>query len=144
MAMKSLKDQLLAKNIVDKKQARKAEHEERLRRKSLGHDGLEAERRRAREAAEAKQREIRKQDKVRERKRQAELLDLEDERRKPDRVEDLAAAGKGSTAETLETIAVLSNFRLAVARARADHGQAVAELEAIVGRPLEPVAEDGR
>ena len=33
--MKSLKDQLLARKIVDRKQARKAEHEERMRRKSL-------------------------------------------------------------------------------------------------------------
>jgi len=51
--------------------------------------------------------------------------------------EDLHAAGKGTLAGTLETIAVLHNFRLAAARACADHGQAVAALEAILGKPLE-------
>lgn len=51
--------------------------------------------------------------------------------------EDLQAAGKGTLAATLETIAVLHNFRLAAARARADRGQAVAELEALLGQPLE-------
>jgi len=50
--------------------------------------------------------------------------------------EDLQAAGKGTLAGTVETIAVLHNFRLAAARARADHGQAVADLEALLGRPL--------
>jgi outer membrane protein TolC len=51
--------------------------------------------------------------------------------------EDLQTAGKGSVAGTIETVAVLHNFRLAAARARADHGQAVATLEAILGKPLE-------
>jgi len=50
--------------------------------------------------------------------------------------EDLLRTGKGSLAGTVETIAVLHNFRLAQARARADYGQAVAALEAILGRPL--------
>ena len=36
----------------------------------------------------------------------------------------------------IETVAVLHNFRLAAARARADYGQAVAALEAVIGRPL--------
>jgi outer membrane protein TolC len=51
--------------------------------------------------------------------------------------EDLERAGKGSLAGTLETVATLHNFRLAAARARADYGQAVASLEAVLGRPLE-------
>jgi len=51
--------------------------------------------------------------------------------------EDLQKAGKGSLAGTIETLAVLHNFRLAAARARADLGQAIAALEAILGRPLE-------
>lgn len=50
--------------------------------------------------------------------------------------EDLHAAGKGALAGTIETIAVLQNFRLAAARARSDYGQAVAALEAILGQPL--------
>jgi outer membrane protein TolC len=50
--------------------------------------------------------------------------------------EDLLAAGKGTLAGNVETIAVLHNFRLAAARARADYGQAVADLEAVLGRPL--------
>ncbi|MDH3590516.1 MAG: TolC family protein [Planctomycetota bacterium] len=56
--------------------------------------------------------------------------------------EDLRAAGKGTLAGALETAAVLQNFRLAAARARADYGRAVAELESILGQPLE--REDGR
>ena len=51
--------------------------------------------------------------------------------------EDLYAAGKGSLAGTIETVAVLHNFRLAAARARADYGQALAALESILGKPLE-------
>jgi len=51
--------------------------------------------------------------------------------------EDLERAGKRSLSGTLETIATLHNFRLAAARARADYGQAVAALEAVLGRPLE-------
>jgi outer membrane protein TolC len=51
--------------------------------------------------------------------------------------EDLLAAGKGSIAGALETIAVLHNFRLAEARARADHGRAVADLERVIGRPFD-------
>lgn len=61
--------------------------------------------------------------------------------------EDLMASGKGSLAGTLETIAVLHNFRLAAARARADHGRALADLEGVLGRPfLEDPApgEEGR
>ena len=50
--------------------------------------------------------------------------------------EELQEAGKGTLAGTVETIAVLHNFRLAAARARADHGQAVADLEGLLGRPL--------
>jgi len=50
--------------------------------------------------------------------------------------EDLRASGKGTLAGALETIAVLHNFRLAAARARADLGQAVAQLESLLGRPL--------
>ena len=50
--------------------------------------------------------------------------------------EELLAAGKGSLAGTVETVAVLHNFRLAGARARADLGRAVAELEALLGRAL--------
>ncbi len=51
--------------------------------------------------------------------------------------EDLQRAGKGTLAGTIETVAVLHNFRLAAARAEADYGQAVATLEAILGKPLE-------
>ncbi|MEE8104356.1 MAG: TolC family protein [Planctomycetota bacterium] len=50
--------------------------------------------------------------------------------------EDLLSAGKGSLAGNIETVAVLHNFRLAAARARSDYGQAVASLEAVIGRPL--------
>ena len=50
--------------------------------------------------------------------------------------EDLHTAGKGTLAGTIETIAVVQNFRLAAARAHSDYGQAVAELEAILGQPL--------
>lgn len=50
--------------------------------------------------------------------------------------EDLQASGKGSLAGILETIAVLHNFRLAAARARADHGRALADLESVLGRPF--------
>ena len=57
--------------------------------------------------------------------------------------EDLEASGKGTLAGTLETIAVLHNFRLAAARARADHGQALADLEAVVGRPFDVPDEGG-
>ncbi|MHC4957719.1 MAG: TolC family protein [Planctomycetota bacterium] len=56
--------------------------------------------------------------------------------------EDLHAAGKGSLAGTIETVAVLHNFRLAAARAGADYGQAVATLEAVLGRPLAPAAKN--
>jgi outer membrane protein TolC len=57
--------------------------------------------------------------------------------------EDLLESGKGTLAGTLETIAVLHNFRLAAARARADHGQALADLEAAVGRPFDASGEGG-
>ena len=57
--------------------------------------------------------------------------------------DDLHAAGKGSVGGALETIAVYHNFRLAAARARADRGQAVAELERVVGRPFEAVPVPG-
>jgi outer membrane protein TolC len=50
--------------------------------------------------------------------------------------EDLHRAGKGSLAGTIETVAALHNFRLAAARARADRGQAVATLEALLGTPF--------
>lgn len=91
--MKSLKDQLLAKKIVDRKQVRRAEHEERLRRKSIGREGLEAEQRKAREAAKAKQRDTRLRDKERESRRQAERQAREEEGRQAVRVEDLVASG---------------------------------------------------
>ncbi len=52
--------------------------------------------------------------------------------------EDLRASGKGTLAGALETTAILHNFRLAAARARADYGRAVAQLESVVGQPLEP------
>jgi len=55
--------------------------------------------------------------------------------------EDLHASGKGSLSGTLETVAVLHNFRLAAARARADHAQALAALEAVLGQPF---ARDGK
>ena len=55
--------------------------------------------------------------------------------------EDLQSAGKGSLSGTLETVAVLHNFRLAAARARADHAQALADLEAVLGQPF---ARDGK
>ena len=55
--------------------------------------------------------------------------------------EDLHASGTGSLSGTLETVAVLHNFRLAAARARADHAQALAALEAVLGQPL---ARSGR
>lgn len=58
--------------------------------------------------------------------------------------EELHVAGKGTLAGTVETIAVLYNFRLAAARARADHGQAVADLEGLLGRPLALDAGDER
>lgn len=51
--------------------------------------------------------------------------------------EDLLASGKGSIAGVLETIAVYHNFRLASARAVADHGRAVAALERAIGRPFD-------
>ena len=51
--------------------------------------------------------------------------------------EDLMTSGKGTLAGSVETIAIMHNFRLAHARARADYGQAVADLEATLGRPLE-------
>ncbi len=56
--------------------------------------------------------------------------------------EDLLASGKGSLAGVLETIAVTHNFRLAAARARADHGQAIAALERALGRPLDVLDTD--
>jgi len=56
--------------------------------------------------------------------------------------EELRAAGKGTLAGALETTAVLHNFRLAAARARADHGRAVARLEALMGTPLELVKNE--
>lgn len=53
--------------------------------------------------------------------------------------EDLLASGKGNLGGLLETIAVYHNFRLAAARARADHGRAIADLERAIGQPLDPV-----
>jgi len=57
--------------------------------------------------------------------------------------EDLMASGKGSLAGALETIAVLHNFRLAAARARADHGRALADLEGVLGRPFPAEPDSG-
>ena len=51
--------------------------------------------------------------------------------------EDLLASTKGTLGGVLETIAVYHNFRLAGARARADHGRAIAELERAIGQPFE-------
>ena len=51
--------------------------------------------------------------------------------------EDLVATGKGNLGGVLETIAVYHNFRLAAARARADHGRAIADLERAIGQPFE-------
>jgi outer membrane protein TolC len=56
--------------------------------------------------------------------------------------EDLLASGKGSVGGVLETIAVYHNFRLAAARARADHGRAIADLERAIGQPFEPLGVD--
>ncbi len=50
--------------------------------------------------------------------------------------EDLLGSGKGNLGGVLETIAVFHNFRLAAARARADHGRAVADLERAIGQPF--------
>ena len=57
--------------------------------------------------------------------------------------EDLLSTGKGSVAGVLETIAVFHNFRLAAARAKADHGRAIADLERAIGQPFEVVAPTG-
>lgn len=54
--------------------------------------------------------------------------------------EDLLASGKGTLGGVLETIAVYHNFRLAAARARADHGRAVADLERVIGQPFDAPA----
>lgn len=51
--------------------------------------------------------------------------------------EDLLEAGKGTFGGLLETVAVLHDFRLAAARARADRGRALAELERVLGRPFD-------
>jgi len=54
--------------------------------------------------------------------------------------EDLLANGKGTLGGVLETIAVYHNFRLASARARADHGRAIAQLERAIGQPFDALA----
>lgn len=58
--MSDLREQLLKAGLVSPKQVRQAKHEERVRRKEVGHEGLEAERvereRLAREAEEAQKR----------------------------------------------------------------------------------------
>ena len=51
--------------------------------------------------------------------------------------EDLLGSGKGTLGGVLETIAVMHNFRLAEARARADLGQAFCALERVLGQPFE-------
>lgn len=51
--------------------------------------------------------------------------------------EDLIGSGKGTLGGLLETIAVMHNFRLAEARARADLGQAFSALERVLGQPFE-------
>jgi outer membrane protein TolC len=58
--------------------------------------------------------------------------------------EDLLATGKGTLAGTLETVAVYHQFRLAAARASADHGQALADLEVAIGRPFQLEGEAAR
>ncbi len=57
--------------------------------------------------------------------------------------EALYAEGKGSVAGMLETETALQNFRLARARAEADHGQAISRLERVVGASVTapPAAE---
>ena len=53
--MKSLKDQLLKAKLVNKKQARKIEHEERVRQKQLGKEGVRKEKALHRKAQEEKE-----------------------------------------------------------------------------------------
>ncbi len=49
--MGSLRDALRKANLIDEKDAKKVAHEERVRRKELGHEGLRDERRQAEAAA---------------------------------------------------------------------------------------------
>jgi outer membrane protein TolC len=57
--------------------------------------------------------------------------------------EALHRKGKASLAGMLETATALQNFRLARARAEADHGQAIARLERVVGASVTaPIAAD--
>jgi len=69
--MSSLKDQLLKAKLVSKKQVRKAEHEQRQKRKELGREGLEQEK--ARRRAEQEEKELlRKEEQQRQEERRRE------------------------------------------------------------------------
>lgn len=72
--MSSLKDQLLKAKLVSKKQVRKAEHEQRQKRKELGREGIEQERARLRAELEEKERLRKEEQQHQERLRREEEL----------------------------------------------------------------------
>ena len=91
--MDDIKEQLLANKIIDKKRLRQVEHEERVRRKALGRDGIEAERQQVREAIEARQKEMREQDREKDREQEAEHRDGMDEQERISQLQNLVSSG---------------------------------------------------
>jgi uncharacterized protein len=64
--MSDLRDQLLKAGLVSSKQVRQAKHQERVHRKEVGQDGLQAERSQRERAAEEARQEKRRLDRERE------------------------------------------------------------------------------
>ncbi len=85
--MNSLKDQLLKKKLVNKKQARRIEHENRVKQKELGREGVQAEK-------DLHRQELKKQQQQRqaEQKRQNQLrIKAEEEKKGQQRIDELIA-----------------------------------------------------
>lgn len=83
--MGSLKDQLRKANLISKKKAKQLAHEQRVKRKKLGKDGLQAEQEKLEEARKLEQQRARKRAKERE----AALRKQREEREQHARLRDL-------------------------------------------------------
>lgn len=71
--MADMREALRKAGLVSSKEARQSQHQERVRRKEVGHDGLESEQQERDRRARAEQEERRARDRDTERERQARL-----------------------------------------------------------------------
>ncbi len=88
--MGSLKDQLRKANLLSKKKAKQLAHKQRVKRKKLGKDGLQAEQ----DALEAQRKAEKARERQRAREREAEARRQREEREARARLSDLVKNGR--------------------------------------------------